>query len=149
MEKFIDKIISCSIVDVSIGEDINREALSAKLDKTNEEFVLKLYKDSNTITSRIQIYSFLHNATCFKYKVILTGKCQFDFPYPYNEETKVTELSSSNISRNNSWINPWNPALILLTQSNYDINFILSNIKVLALVCYITNDVTKGDCSQY
>ena len=40
-------------------------------------------------------------------------------------------------------------AIVSLIQSNYDINFISLSVKVLALIYYITNYATKGDCSQY
>lgn len=79
----------------------------------------------------------------------MTKKYWFDFPYSCVEETKIIELSSVNISRNDPWINLGNLVLTLLTKSNYDINFILSKVKVLALVYYITNDATERDCSQY
>ncbi len=134
--KFIDSIICCSMADISLNE-------------TDEEFALKLYKDSNAIASKTQVHSFSHNATCFKYKAAISGKCRFDFPRPCIEETRVTELSSIEISRNNPWINPWNPALTSLIKSNHDINFIPSNVKALALARYITNYATKGGCSQY
>lgn len=58
-------------------------------------------------------------------------------------------MGSIDIYRNDVWVNPWNPALASLIRSNHDINFIPSNVKALALVCYITNYATKGDCNQY
>lgn len=48
---------------------------STSLDKANEEFALKLHRNSNAISSRIQVHSFLHNATCFKYGAAMTRKC--------------------------------------------------------------------------
>ena len=75
MVKFIDNIICCSIADISDSSKIIQKALSANLDKINEKFALKLYKNSNTIVSKTQIYSSFHNATCFKYAAAITGKC--------------------------------------------------------------------------
>ena len=46
-------------------------------------------------------------------------------------------------------MNPWNPTITFLIQSNYDINFILSSIKALALIPYIINYTTKSNCGQY
>ena len=46
-------------------------------------------------------------------------------------------------------VNPFNPALMSITRSNHNVNCIPSNVKALALVGYITNNATKGDCSQY
>lgn len=88
-----------------MAEEISWKALSTSLDKTNKEFTLKLYKNSNAVTFRIQVHSSLYNVTCFKYGATLTEKCQFDFFCPYIEEIKVTELGSINISLNNLWIN--------------------------------------------
>ena len=39
--------------------------------------------------------------------------------------------------------------IAFLIQSNYNINFIPSSIKVLAFIHYITNYATKANCSQY
>ncbi len=162
MLQFIDTIISCSLADKSSSENIEQEvpaadvllpvgheAPSTSLDKTDAEFALTLYRDSNAIVSKTQVHSSLHKATCFKYGAAISGKCRFDFPRPCIDKTRVTGLGSIKISRNHPWINLWNPALASLIRLNHDINFIPSNVKALALVCYITNYATKGDCSQY
>lgn len=46
-------------------------------------------------------------------------------------------------------MNSWNLAIASLIRYYHDINFILSSIKVLALIHHITNYLTKSDCSQY
>lgn len=61
----------------------------------------------------------------------------------------MSDQGTIDVKRNNVWINPWCPALVSLIRSNYDINFIPSNVKALVLVRYITNYITKSDCSQY
>lgn len=48
--KFIDNIVYYLIADVMSFEDIKSEILSANFDKTNEDFTLKLYKNSNIVT---------------------------------------------------------------------------------------------------
>ncbi len=53
------------------------------------------------------------------------------------------------LKRDNVWVNPWNPAIASLIRTNHDINLIPSSIKALALIHYITNYATKGDCCQY
>ncbi len=162
MLQFIDTIIFCSLADQSLSQNIEQEvpaadvlspvgheAPSASLDEIDAEFALALYRDSNAVASKTQVYSSLHNATCFKYGAAVGGQCRFDFSRPCIDKTRVTELGSIKISRNHLWINPWNPALASLIRSNHDINFIPSNVKALALVRYITNYATQGDCSQY
>lgn len=85
--------------DILSSKYIGHKASSASLDETNAVFILKLYKDSNAVVSKTQIYSSLHNTTCFKYGVAVRGKCWFDFSHSYINKIKVTELSSIKISK--------------------------------------------------
>lgn len=39
--------------------------------------------------------------------------------------------------------------MVLLTKLNYNINFIFSNIKILAFIYYIINYIIKKNNSQY
>ena len=74
MIKFIDNII-CSLMSVvSIAKKTSQKALSVSLNKTNEEFALKLYRNSNIIVSKTQIHSFLYNMTCFMYRAAMIQK---------------------------------------------------------------------------
>lgn len=75
MIKFIDNIICCLILNILMAEKTSQKAPSASLNKTDEEFALKFYKDSNAVSSRTQVHFFLHNVTCFKYGIAMTGKC--------------------------------------------------------------------------
>ena len=148
MVKFIDKIICCSISDE--GSDVvGDEAPSALGSETDQEFMLKLERDSNAIATKTQLHSSNHNATCFKYGATDSKQCRFDFPRPRIVQTVITQQGTIDIYRNNVWVNPWCPGLAALTRSNHDINFIPSNVKALVLVRYITNYATKSDCSQY
>lgn len=52
MVKFLDNIICCSIIDLSMAEETSWKPPSASLNKTNEEFSLKLYKDSYAVASK-------------------------------------------------------------------------------------------------
>lgn len=164
MLQFIDTIISYSLAHKSLFENIKQEAPtanvlsskyisyetpSASLNITDTEFVLALYKDSNIIAFKKQVYSSSYNVTCFKYGVTVSKKCRLDFPHPYIDKTRVIKLGSIEILQNHLWINSWNLALTSLIKSNYSINFISSNVKVLALVCCIINYVTNRDCNQY
>lgn len=58
MVKFINNIICYSITNVLNFKKISQEDLLASLKKTDKEFTLKLYKDSITIASKIQIHFF-------------------------------------------------------------------------------------------
>lgn len=105
MVNFIDIIICCSMVDILLFKNMHQKAPSASLNKSDKEFALKLYKDSNSVTFKMQIHSFLHNITYFKYGVAIIQKCWFDFPCPHIDKTKIIELGSIDVSRNHPWIN--------------------------------------------
>ncbi len=121
MLQFIDTIISFSLVDKSLFENIkhevpvadvlssvniSHEAPSTNLDQTDAEFALALYKNSNAIASKTQVHSSLHNATCFKYGAAVSEKCRFNFSCPCIDKTRVMGLSSIEILRKHLWINP-------------------------------------------
>lgn len=144
---FIDFIICCSMADLLVSENTHQEAPSVSLSESNKKFALKLNKNSNFVAFKTQIYSFLHNATCFKYRAAASTKWWFNFLHSCIDKTRVTKLGSINISQNDPWVNLWNLALASIIKSNCNINFILSNIKILAFVCYIKNYATKRDCS--
>lgn len=149
MVNFINIIIYYSMSDILVPKDIYQKALSASLNKSNEEFTLKLYKDSNFVVFKTQIHFFSHNVTCFKYGVAISRKCQFNFLRLRIDKIRVIELKSIDISQNHLQVNPWNPALASVIRLNHDINFIPSNVKALVFVCYITNYVSKRNYSQY
>lgn len=87
MLQLINTIISYSLADKSLSENIKQKAptanvlsskyishetASASLNKTDTEFALALYKDSNIIAFKTQVYSSSYNATCFKYGVTIS-----------------------------------------------------------------------------
>lgn len=147
--QYLDHIIRCSIISDKTHTTCNLQAPSAFLDKLDTELAEKLAADSNAVASKCQMHSTSHNATCFKYGAAATGKCRFNFPRPFVDHTHVTNLGDIEIRCNNGWVNSWNAAFASLILSNHDITYIPSTIKALALVRYITNYATKGDCDQY
>ena len=149
MAEYLDCIMKCCIVPNAGADKDNSEAPSASLDETDDIFAAKLAIDSNCIASKCQMHSTSHNATCFKYGSAAAKKCRFNFLRPIVGQTCVLDSGIIEICRNNAWVNAWNPALASLIRSNHDITFISSAIKALALVRYITNYATKGDCDQY
>lgn len=71
------------MANVSIFEDISQKAPSASFNKTNNKYALKLYKNSNIVAFKTQIYSFLHNATCFlNIKPLSVENIGLIFPIP-------------------------------------------------------------------
>ena len=90
-----------------------------------------------------------HNPICYKYNIRKSKVCKFDFPQPSLPNSEIDMNGTIGLKWDNVWVNPWNLAIASLIRSNHDINFIPSSIKALALIYYITNYATKGDCSQY
>ena len=62
------------LTGILLLKNINQKILSSSLCKTNGQFALKLYKDSNVIISKMQVYSSFYNATYFKYKFAISRK---------------------------------------------------------------------------
>lgn len=83
--EFVNCIIRYSIVLEDKTRVPKFEAPSASLDEWDSSFALKLDVDSNAMAMRYQMYSSIHNATCYKYGAAATGQCRFDFPCPKNE----------------------------------------------------------------
>lgn len=97
MLQFIDSIIFYSLTDKLLSENIkekalatdilltkyiDHEGLSISLNETDVEFALTLYKDSNAIVSKTQVYFSSYNTTFFKYKAATSGKYLFNFLRP-------------------------------------------------------------------
>lgn len=95
------------------------------------------------------MHSLSHNATCYKYNSSKSKICRFDFPRPKSVGSHIDHNRTIQLRRDNLWVNSWNPVIASLIRSNHNINFIPSSIKALALIHYITNYATKGDCSQH
>lgn len=81
MMKFINNIACYLITDIILTKKIKQETPSVNLNKIDKDFALKLYKYSNDIAFKTQIYLSLYNITYFKYGVAVNKKCQFDFPH--------------------------------------------------------------------
>lgn len=56
--KFISNFICYLIAKILSTKKIKQEVLSVALNKIDKDFAFKLYKNSNIITSKTQIYSF-------------------------------------------------------------------------------------------
>lgn len=98
-----------------------------------DAFCITLDADSNKNVSKVQTHSTFHNASYYKYGKS-GSKCHFNFPRPHIEETYVDKCNSLYFKQNNVWVNPWNPAIASLLQSNHDITFITSANNALALI---------------
>lgn len=88
------------MADILISKNMHQEASSVSLIEFDKKFTLKLYKDSNFIVSKMQIYSSLYNITYFKYGATASKKYWFDFFHPRIDKARVTELEFIDISRN-------------------------------------------------
>ena len=69
---------------------LQTDTLSAFLDKSDSNFVLKLDDNLNVVAMRFQMHSSTYNTTYYKYGAAAIGKCRFDTPCLINEQTKIT-----------------------------------------------------------
>ena len=146
---FLEHIIKCSANDDAPSDALHHACPDAREANTTEDFTAQLKEDSEAVAKKVQMHSPMHNPTCYKYNTSQSKVCRFDFPRPKVLASYIDHNGSIQLKRDNVWVNPWSPAIASLIWSNHDINFILSSLKTLALVHYITNYATKGDCSQY
>ncbi len=132
--------------------DTNQVLLKVRLSvlaaKDLSVFASQLKDDANLIASRVQMYSWTQNATCFKYGCNKT-QYRFNFSQPIISDSHIDNTGSIFLHKNNVWVNQWNPALSLILQSKYNITFVTLSNNALALIHYITKYITKSDYSQY
>ncbi len=145
---FLDRVIRCELTPVDTNQVLPEVGPSASATNNASGFASQLNDDANLVASRVQMHSWTHNATYFKYGHNKT-QCQFNFPRPMISNSHIDDTGSISLRRNNVWVNPWNPAFASILQSNHDVTFVSSSNNALALIHYITNYATKGDCSQY
>lgn len=77
-----------------------------------------------------------------------TQYCRFLFPKPLVLESLVTEDGYIKMTRNNSYVNKYNPVIASATGYSHDINFTASSPKVLAAIYYMTNYATKAQIDR-
>jgi hypothetical protein len=73
---------------------------------------------------------------------------RFLFPRPLVLESMVTEEGYIQIERNHQFVNKYNPVIASATGYNHDVNFTVSSPKVLAVIYYMTNYVTKAQVDR-
>ena len=153
MITYLDTIISCCVDEAILQTPTSSSdqciSPTARGCESDSDWLESINHDSNAVAAVKQMHSSSHNATCFKYAHGKDRRCRFDFPRPLINASFVGQHGVIELKRNNSWINPWNPVLSSLIRSNHDINFLPTKMKALAIIHYITNYATKGDCSQY
>lgn len=91
--------------------------LSGLSTPSQTEFNHSSSQDSSAITKRCHVHFTRHRATCYKYGEAATGKCRFNFPRPLVDGTTINSLGTIDIERNNVWVNPFNPTILLWHQS--------------------------------
>ncbi len=150
---YLNTIISCcvdeAILQTSTLSSNQCVSPSVRRCKSNSNWFESINHNSNVIAAIKQMHSCSHNAICFKYAHRKDRRYRFDFPRQIIDASFVGQHGVIKLKRINSWVNPWNLVLSSLIRLNYDINFLPTKMKALAIIHYITNYATKGDCSQY
>ncbi len=145
---FSDQVIRYEWTSVDINKVLSKVKSLALAAKDASIFASQLKDDANLIISRVQMYSWTHNATCFKYGHNKT-QCWFNFLQLIIPNSNIDNTRYVFLQKNNVWINLWNPVLAFILKSNQNITFVASSSNALALIYYITNYVIKSNCSQY
>jgi hypothetical protein len=86
----------------------------------------------------------IHSPSCYKYSKGIK-KCRYRKP----EKTYLTthfnsETGRLNLSKQHPMVNNFNKWILLLTQSNSDIQFLFHGMSSHAIIYYITNYITKS-----
>ena len=149
LHAFSEYIIKYSAKDDAPSNVLYHVCPNAREANTIEDFMAQLKEDSKAVAKKVQMHSLMHNFTCYKYNTSQSKVCRFDFPKPKILASHIDHNGLIQLTQANVWMNLWSPAIASLIRSNHDINFIPFSVKALALIHYIINYATKGDCSQY
>ena len=124
--RMIHYLESIIVESINIDSDTNplETPPSSRSENSDHSFHLRLLADGNSVASKKQMHSKNHNATCFKYrqKGLRKNACRFGMPQDLRPHTEINELGVIHLARNNSWVNPWNPAIAICIRSNHDIS---------------------------
>ena len=114
----------------------------------NVSFVNDMTKELSLLIDLVNRHR--HTFTCHKYAGGKNGQCRFRFPRLLHGHTHWNgEEGMMKIKRNDRWINPFNPYMLLSLRCNHDIKFLSSGLDATALAYYICNYVTKSELSTY
>lgn len=119
--------------------------------ETDAEYLQKVFDDGNHVAQIKQLHSKRHSTTCFKSSQQGSNRdsCCFGMPCDLVNASKVDEHGIIHLLRNHAWVTLWNPSITSCIRSNYDISWIPTISKSLALLYYITNYATKDDVSPW
>ncbi|KAM4055488.1 ATP-dependent DNA helicase [Hirsutella rhossiliensis] len=121
-------------VDSVFCEDLDQEGLCA-------------VQAERSVTSDVSSLIHTHNPTCVEYSLGNKGRkgdlCRFKAPWKLVEKTTFSQDGVLRIRRSHPMVNQWNEAIAVGLRHNYDISFIATQRKTMALVYYVTNYATK------
>ncbi|XP_044717974.1 ATP-dependent DNA helicase [Hirsutella rhossiliensis] len=127
-------------VDSVFCEDLDQEGLCAV-----QAELLGRIQEANFCAGATQIHT--HNPTCVEYSLGNKGRkgdlCRFKAPWKLVEKTTFSQDGVLRIRRSHPMVNQWNEAIAVGLRHNYDISFIATQRKTMALVYYVTNYATK------
>ncbi len=122
---FLEHIIKCSASQNPYLQTLDQACPNANDPITIPKFGDLLKSDSKAVAQKVQMHSPSHNSTCYKYNIRKSKVCRFDFSRPSLPKSEIDINETIWLKRDNVWVNPWNPAIASLIQSNHNINFIL------------------------
>lgn len=120
---FLKHNIKCSASHNPHLQILDQACINANDPITTTPFAVLLKSESEVIAQKVQIYLPSHNPTCYKYNTRKSKMCRLDFLQPSLPNSEIDINRIIQLKQDNVWVNSWNPAIVSLIQSNYDINF--------------------------
>jgi len=109
-----------------------------------KEFEIQKPVDLYDLVLSRNMHSKSHTPTCFKYGN--TKKCQAKFPRTLVEETHMElETGLIQLKQDDTWVNGYNPWIMLMLWANHDCKFLFSQIYALAIIHYVMKYISKQE----
>src|SRR5579859_3062547 len=110
----------------------------------SKDFELQKRLDIYDLVLSRNMHSKSHSPTCFKYGN--TKKCHSKFPRSLVDETQMDlETGLIRLKRDDSWLNGYNPWIMLMLRANHDCKFLFSQIYALAIIHYVMKYISKPE----
>jgi hypothetical protein len=89
------------------------------------------------------MHSTTHHPTCFKNH---PTKCRTRFPRALVDETTMDpDTGIIRLKRDDRWVNPYNPWIMMMLKANHDCQFLFGQGHALAIISYVMKYITKRE----
>ena len=109
----------------------------------SEEFEDEKQYDLYDLVLSRNMHSQSHVPTCFKYG---SKNCRSKFPRALVEETTMDlDTGIIKLQRDDSWLNGYNPWIMIMLRANHDCKFLFSQVYALAIIHYVMKYISKPE----